>query len=368
MTTLPNPISNRVSSIDVLRGFDMFFLTGGMAIMTAAIKWIYGSIPAWYAYHSTHVAWEGFAAWDLVMPLFIFIVGTAMPYSLGKMIGNVSPIAIYWRIIRRVVLLFLVGMAIQGNLLSFQLDRIHPFCNTLHAIAGGYFIASLCIMYAKRTWYIPIALILLVIEAAALCWIPFDGHPAGTIQPHCNVALFIDHYLLGSFQDGTNYAWILPQLSFGALTLIGVWAGDVLKCSYSAVRKLVILLVAGGICLGLGALCGQFLPIIKHLFTSSMVLWAAGWSLLLLALCHAISDILKLETFFFPFKVIGSNAILAYSWYNLCPPSANISQVLFSGFASCFGSASELIFQICNYALFGSILYYLYRNKTFIKL
>lgn len=364
----PASPSQRIAAIDALRGFDMFFLTGGLSIFLAVSRLAWNPVPEWLAYHTRHVPWIGFSAWDLVMPLFIFIVGSAMPFSIGKAMGQSPKWKIYLKILKRVVLLFLLGMVAQGNLLSFQPDRIHLFCNTLQAIAGGYLIAAICMLHLPRSWRPWIALVLLAVYALVLQFIPYGGNPAGTLKPDNNLALYIDKTLEGRFQDGTNYAWILPQLSFGALTLLGVWAGDILKHGTGHAQKVAMLATAGALSLGLGYAWSLQLPIIKHLFTSSMVLWAAGWCFLLLAVFYIIADILKQNWLFFPLKVIGCNAIFVYMWTCVCPPEGNLSRVLFAGFSACFGNASNFVFQLCNYALIWGILYFLYAKKTFIKI
>lgn len=84
MSSLSDTKPQRIAAIDALRGFDMFFLTGGLALVVSGINLFYDRSPEWLVKHSTHVNWEGFAAWDLVMPLFLFIVGTAMPFSFSR--------------------------------------------------------------------------------------------------------------------------------------------------------------------------------------------------------------------------------------------------------------------------------------------
>ncbi len=67
------------------------------------------------------------------------------------------------------------------------------------------------------------------------------------------------------------------------------------------------------------------------------------------------------------FSVIGSNAIFVYIWVSLCPPTSNFSRVLFTGFSGCFGDADRFVFYLCNYALIWGVMYYMYKNRTFIK-
>ncbi|MBN1851369.1 MAG: hypothetical protein JW829_01545, partial [Pirellulales bacterium] len=84
-TTEPLPAKpDRVMSVDALRGFDLFWITGGHGILVAMIGLFVDPMPEWLQYHLSHPAWEGFSAWDLIMPLFLFIVGVAMPFSFSR--------------------------------------------------------------------------------------------------------------------------------------------------------------------------------------------------------------------------------------------------------------------------------------------
>ncbi len=367
-----SPSRERIAAIDALRGFDMFFLTGGLALVVAFINLFYDKSPEWLNYHSNHVAWEGFAAWDLVMPLFLFIVGSAMPFSFSKRIGIEPLWKTYAKIFKRVAVLFLLGMAVQGNLLSFNTDKMAFYCNTLQAIASGYLIAAVCLLHFKIRWQVAITAILLLVYWAVMKWVPFTAEgvgscQAGTLEPYNNLALLLDKYLMGDMQDGTNYAWILPQLAFGATVLLGMLGGQILKHVQGHTKKLTYLSGCGVFCLAAAYAWSFDCPIIKHLFTSSMVLWACGWCYLLLALFYLLTDVLRLRWLTFFFSVIGSNSIFVYMWVSLCPPTGNFSRVLFSGLSSRFGEGSSFVFYLCNYALIWFVLYYLYKKKTFIK-
>src|SRR5947209_6841293 len=103
--------TGRLLSIDALRGFDMFWIVGGEEIIKAWAKWNGGSVAGWLSEQFEHVEWEGFRFYDLIFPLFLFLVGVVLPFSLGKLRERGEPTrAIYWRIIRRTVLLFVLGL------------------------------------------------------------------------------------------------------------------------------------------------------------------------------------------------------------------------------------------------------------------
>jgi len=107
----PHTVSERVVSIDALRGFDMFWITGGGALIHA----LYRTFPNSFfqALHTQfrHVPWAGFRFYDLIFPLFLFIVGAVLPYSiLRKLERGASRREIYWRVVRRTILLFILGL------------------------------------------------------------------------------------------------------------------------------------------------------------------------------------------------------------------------------------------------------------------
>src|SRR5437667_7224648 len=149
----PTAAPPRIGSIDALRGFDMFWIMGpelGHWLVLSFAALILGgkeNVPKWLAYQLNHPSWTGFSAWDMIMPLFLFIVGVAMPFSIGRRIeGGAARSSIYFKALRRVVILWILGMISQGNLLDFRLDHLRLFSNTLQSIAAGYLIATIVLV------------------------------------------------------------------------------------------------------------------------------------------------------------------------------------------------------------------------------
>jgi len=178
----------RLESLDALRGFDMFWIIGG--------SWIFGSLHMIFNSHFTefiqrqlqHVEWDGFRFWDLIMPLFLFIVGTAMPFSFAKRLSREdSRKKLYVHIVIRFVILFILGMIAQGHLLSYDISKIAIFCNTLQAIAAGYLIGSIIMLNFKLKWEIGITSGLLLLFWALMAWIPIPGYEAGNLTPEGNL-------------------------------------------------------------------------------------------------------------------------------------------------------------------------------------
>ncbi len=375
------PASQRVASIDALRGFDMFWIIGGQQALVALLH-LFSPTPAWLRTQIDHTRWEGFTAWDLIMPLFLFIVGTAMPYSFARrMETGASQWALYRKVLSRTAILFVLGMAAQGRLLAADLGQLHVYSNTLQAIACGYLIASIAMFHLRVFLQVLLVIGLLLGYGLLMVLVPVPGHGAGLWDEHYNLAMYIDKLILGRFRDGTTYTWILSGMAFGATVLLGVFSGQLLRTGMASWKKVGSLVVIGVACLGLGWAWSQpwlgswRCPINKHLFSSSMVLWACGFSYLLLALFYLVIDVLGFRKWSFFFIVIGSNAILAYMGVHLID-FVRIADVFVGGLAHNLMATHSGLLQAIGaglipwayFAIVWLILLYLYRKGTLVRI
>jgi predicted acyltransferase len=306
------------------------------------------------------------------MPLFLFVVGAAMPFSFSRRASEgQSKEALYAKMLRRVAILFVLGMIVQGNLLQFNSSTLHPFSNTLQAIAVGYLVAGV-VMLNMRVWaQVFVTALLLAGYWLLLVYVPVPGRGAGVLEPDANVALAVDRLILGRFIDGTDppYTWILSGMTFSATVLLGVLAGHMLRTKWAPLRKLLTLIMMGLACLAGGwawSTWGEF-PIIKHIWTSSMTLWAAGWSYLLLALFYLLIDVAGWRRWAFPFVVIGMNAITIYVAVFFVP-FRSISESLVGGLARHLGNAGSVAIEFTAVLLAWLVLYHLYRQKLFLRI
>jgi predicted acyltransferase len=361
------PGGGRILSIDALRGFDMFWIIGGEKVVASLILLFASPMPECIQRQLKHVDWIGFSAWDLIMPLFLFVVGAVMPFSFDKRMAAGEPKGtMYWRILRRFILLFALGMIAQGNLLDYDLSTLQLYSNTLQAIACGYVIAAVLMLNLHWSLQILATAALLAGYWALMMFVPFGGHPAGTLEPDTNLALYIDEFVLRGFRDGTPYTWILSSMTFGASVMLGVFAGRILKTSASNAAKAAGLVALGGACLAGGWGWGLYFPIIKHLWTSSMVLWANGWSCLLLAAFFLVIDVWGFRKWAFPLVVIGANAIAVYMAVHVFD-FHKIGDVFVGNIASRIGPAGNLLSDAAALAVIWLILLYMYRKKTFLR-
>jgi predicted acyltransferase len=116
--------SPRLTSIDALRGFDMFWIIGGDDVARAIGAWWGTPAGHRFAEQFEHVEWEGFRFYDLIFPLFLFLVGVVLPFSLKTQQARDQPRrVVFGRIARRVILLFLLGL-VYNNALQFRFESV----------------------------------------------------------------------------------------------------------------------------------------------------------------------------------------------------------------------------------------------------
>lgn len=361
------PDAGRIISIDALRGFDMFWIVGGTPVFLTLVKLFVNPAPEWLLQQLEHKAWNGFSAEDLIMPLFLFVVGCAMPFSFGRRLAQHQPRReIYLKILRRVAILWILGMIYQGNLCKYNWKELLLFSNTLQAIAVGYAFAALAMLNLRVVGQAVTIAVLLVVYWAIISFVPVPGHGAVIIEPDVNIARWLEELILGRFHRG-SYVWILPSLGFTATVLLGVMGGHVLRASGSQGRKVALLVAFGIGCLIAGHLWGLHLPINKHMWNSPMVLWSAGLSFLLLALFYLVIDVLGWRAWAFPFIVIGANAITAYMLWRVAN-FRSVADYLVGSAVPRLGAWGDFLHAFIAFAALWVLLWYMRRNRTFIRI
>jgi len=372
------PLASRVMSIDALRGFDMFWIIGGWYIFEGLHKALDNSTTAFIMKQLTHVEWEGFVFEDLIMPLFLFIVGVVMPFSFYKRLGRGdSKRKLYIHIIIRSVILFVLGMIAQGELLELDSTKLKIYCNTLQAIAAGYLISAIIILNMRVRRQIITTVLLLLLFWALMMLVPFPGRLADRLDQDANLAAYIDRVILRQFDDGLNYTWILSSITFACTVMLGVMAGHLLRTQLDDYKKVYILAALGIGTLVLGSLwggwffgIGQFytgpFPIIKRLWTSSFVLFSAGLSYLLLALFYLVIDVWGFKKWAYGLVVIGTNAIFVYMLTHLVN-FRSIAGRFVGGMDKFIGPWNDFLHAVAGFVLVWLILWWMYRKKSFIN-
>lgn len=373
-------IQQRLESLDVLRGFDLFCLVALGKIVhklsEATQAPVFDSILPCF----NHVHWEGFSSWDLVMPLFMFMSGITIPFALSRYKESSDKSLVYKRIAKRVILLWIFGMMCQGNLLALDPNRIYLYSNTLQAIAMGYLISALFFLHTKIRTQIIGAIILLLGYWMMMEFIVIGNYGSGNYSPDGNLSEWIDRVVLGRFRDGASlvngevvfsegyrYTWILSSLTFGVTAMSGTFAGYILKYKeWMPQKKLTYLFIIGASMVAMGWIWGIWHPVIKKIWTSSMVLVSSGYCFLLMALFYYIIDYKGYRKYTGWLKVYGMNSIMAYM-LTQCINFTSVSQSIFRGLEQYIGSYYPLLITLSNIAIIYTILWWMYKKKIFLR-
>ena len=359
-------------SLDVLRGLVLFML-----VFFQPVLWSVGHVvdKPWMdaiLYQFSHDPWDGFRVWDMIMPMFMFMAGVTIPFSMEKYKGDKN--RAYLRIIRRVLLLWILGMVVQGNLLGLDPKYFRYYSNTLQAIAAGYLISSLLYLNLKPKWQIVSVVVLLL-----LYWAPATFF--GDFTPDGNLPMKIDKFFLGKHLDGVSfdasgawhyspdyhYTWIFSSLTFAVTVMLGTLGGQVIKKGEDKKRNSLILIGAGVALVLIALIWKMQMPIIKIIWTSSMALYAGGFSLILLGIFHYLIDFKGWSSGVRWLRVYGMNSIVAYMLGEVINFRSVVESVSY-GFAQYLGDWYRVWVEFGNFAIVFLILLILYRRKIFIRI
>lgn len=343
-STVAAPTSSRLLSVDALRGFDMLWITGAAAFVRALDKMNQTDTTKFLSTQFTHCKWEGLRFYDLIFPLFLFLMGVSLVFSIDKTIeldGKTSAIS---RILRRSILLFLLGVFRTGGLSepwpAIQLGGV------LQRIAACYLASSLiyllCRSHLRMMFGITVGL--LVGYWALLTYVPFPdlllnkanvqtiAQELGTNSPAA-IAGSVSTRVRGVYEEGrnlTNYIdfrylrgkktqvyyineGLLSTMSSIAICLFGAFAGQILKRESVPPSRKALLICLGGLALiAVGMLWSIQFPLIKRIWTSSFCLVASGFAAIFLSLFYYIIDVRGFRKWCQPFVWIGTNSITIY--------------------------------------------------------
>ena len=400
---VPAPVSQRLRSVDALRGFDMFWIIGAEDLVHGLNKISNNDVARVMAEQLDHEDWDGFHFYDLIFPLFVFIAGVSLVFSLSKTIETAGRAAAVWRVIRRGVILFLLGIFYYGGF-NHDWPNIR-LMGVLNRIALCYLFAGLAFCFFRFKGLLAVCAALLVGYWALLTYVPFpDVRPKpGGAQTICretgftnvaqlnltstnlvsgvylkgvNLANYVDQkYLPGMKWDGTwDPEGLLSTLPAIATCLLGIFAGLLLKTQSVEDRyKVHYLLFAGLAAVMLGHLWGLHFPVIKKIWTSSYVLVAGGYSAILLGCFHQTIEVWNRRQWATPFVWIGANPITLYVMDNVVGFD-RVAQRLVGGDMKHFFDAKvtegtgELVIAIVALGIAIVIARFLYRRKIFLRL
>lgn len=302
----------RLWSLDLLRGLDMILLTviGPFVIALNAACGLPDRVLAQFRH-----SWVGFSLWDIIMPLFIFVSGAAVPFAMKKRLTGGCAGWRYWRhVLGRFALLWFLGLVAQGRLMSLDLRLISPYNNTLQSIAVGYVVAAAALLIPSRKIRIALPFLLAITYSVLL-------HEFGDYTIKGNFAQFVENVVVSVITPSGSqvlemadpgYTWWLTSLMFGTMALCGMEAALILSAEGNPIRKFGILFGEGACLLVMGFVLALWIPVIKPIYTLSFTVQAMGWCCLAFAVLYFLADIYVFRRGLWLIMLFGQTALLAY--------------------------------------------------------
>lgn len=366
-----NPKKERIVSVDVLRGFDMLWLIGGTGLALAIVKLFGEGVQYILLPQLDHAEWIGFTFYDLIFPLFEFIMGMSVVFSLSRILKQDGKEAAYKRLLKRFVLLFLLGIIYYGGISNGWQD-IRVF-GVLQRLAVTYLFTGMMFIHFKLKGLILFSVVVLIAYWILNVFIPVPDTGIISITKESNWAQYIDSILLPGRKLGGNGTWdvngILGTFPATISCLLGVFASNILLDKKLNQQKRVNYLVGLGVSmLIVGLAWSVSMPIIKKIWSSTYVLVAGGFSFILMGLFYWIIDVKQYTKWTLMFVWIGVNPITIYMVRNL---------IDFNGIATRFVSGTTdlhspdvwgyLVVMVISLALSLLLLRFLYNRKIFLK-
>ena len=382
--TTPVPQAAGRLSLDVLRGLAV----AGMILVVTPGSWNY-RYP-----QLLHADWYGCTLADMVFPMFLFAVGMAVMFSFGSHLargGTKSALAP--KILRRTFIILVLGLVL--NLFpAFDIPQLR-IPGILQRIAICYALAAfLCLAFwrsnqaASRRMFTRVAaaaLVILISYWALLRFVPVHGFGAGRMDSLGSLPAYIDrqvftipHLWPYGTTPGAGVTYdpegILSTIPATVTVLFGVLSGIWIEITPKASKRVLGIAVAGVSCLLLGLALNPWIPIIKKIWTPSFVFFSGGFALIAFGFCYWLCDIRATRAWCYPLRVLGSNAILAFTLSQLIGDYLDkpwtIRGSSFTWLHSFIPDATvaSFLFAILNLVLIIALLAPLYHRRIFLRI
>src|SRR4028119_2019544 len=313
MSCQQQKLPKRLTSLDVFRGIT---ITGMILVNMAGVAdQVYPPL--------LHADWNGCTPTDLVFPFFLFIIGVAIAFSFSKYkenkltlgLGHTVPLG---RILRRSAILFALGLLLNG-FWNYDWSTIR-IMGVLQRISLAYLLATLVVLKLPRKGQWAIALLLLLGYWLAMSFIPVPGYGVGNLSRDGNLGAYLDRLIIGTahLYKGDNFNSMGdPEGLFSTLpalvtVLLGYFTGDWLRKQPIKSVTSMDLVMDGLSLMVIGQLWDFWFPINKKLWTSSYVLFTAGWAMIVLAACYELIEVRERRRWARPFTIMGLNAIALF--------------------------------------------------------
>lgn len=369
-----SPPSSRIVSLDAFRGLTMTLM---VIVNTAGSDAIY--------YQFKHAEWHGWTVADTIFPSFVWIVGVAITLVLGrKREGGVPRDKLLRQALRRSLILFVLGLLIYAAP-DFNVAT-QRFLGVLQRIAICYFAATLLYLYTSFRTQIFLTVGLLAAYWLLLLFGPVPHYGVGSLTIEGNFAHYIDSLVLGAHNYRHTKTWdpegVLSTLPAISTALFGVLAGYLLRLARPLAERVTWFLITGNLLLFVGLICSIWMPINKHLWSSSFVVFMAGLDFLVFGILLWLVDGCGYTKVVRPLVIMGMNAIAIYlaseflaeliGFVKLTAAGERVSlQTLIyrSAFLPFWSDpTSALLYAIAYTLLMYALAYLLYRKGWFLRI
>ncbi len=365
--TTPKPTTARLVSLDVFRGFIMFWIVGGSSLVVGLQALGHNRFIDTVINQLNHSAWEGLRFYDCIWPSFMLMVGVSIPFSYAKRSLTQTHQQMLLHAIRRFLILFLLGGIRES--VSLGSPRIVELSSALQPIAVASLVAFLLV---RKSWKFQavVGASILFGYLLLLALVPVPGAGMVSYQQGANLVYAVDKALLphrtgeAVFLEG--WGTILSTIPTISTTILGLLFGGLLRSHLTAQRKMTIMAATGlgGLAVGYGV--SFFVPIVMKMWTTSYGILSASWACLMFLLFYWIIDVLGYRRWAFVFIVIGMNALAVY----LCNTVTRLHEIvgIFSRApAAAMGAVGSLFAALAFFAVEWSILYWMYKRKLFLS-
>ncbi len=363
----PSLGEGRLVSLDTFRGFIMFWIVGGHALIASLLALRPNALSNFLLNELGHSVWAGLHFWDCIWPSFMLMVGVSIPFSYAKRSCTQTYPQMLGHALIRFAALFLLSS------LRESVDGGKPawieLSGVLQPIAIAYLVAFLLV---RMSPWIQAAVggAILAANLLIMAFVSAPGVPAGSYQESANIIRSVDLMVLGRTYLPGNTGGVggsILCIWFPIpTTILGMLIGGWLLSARSKASKMKMIAGAGFLCLAGGYALSFFVPVIFKLVTPSFVLVSAGWACLMLLIFYYAVDYRGFRKWTLPFIVIGSNSIFVYMFYDLVPLHRWVS--IFTRAAVAPGGRLEpLLHAVVFLAVEWLLLFWMYRRKIFIK-
>ncbi|HEC43449.1 MAG TPA: hypothetical protein ENI20_11530 [Bacteroides sp.] len=367
METVEKKKSSRLVSLDALRGFTMFWIVGGGALIESLEHFGNFGFTNFLISQVDHSPWVGLRFYDCIWPSFMLMVGVSIPFAFAKRSQTQSYPRMLQHAIKRFAILFLLGSLRES--VSLGSPRLIELSSALQPIAVAYLASFLLV---RKTWKFQaaVALGILLVYGLAQALIPVPGAGAGSYVQNANLVWFVDKTLLpGRIGDSVfigGWGTLISMIPPISTTILGLLMGQVLMSKNAPAYKLKIMALTSAGVLITGYLLSIFVPVVMKMWTVSYGLISAGWACSMLLLFYWLIDVRGYKKGAFLFVVIGMNALAVYLSSTVMNLS-EITDVFTDGIADSMGSFGPFFAALAYLALEWAILHWMYKRRIFIS-